>query len=99
MGVAVFLGLTVIFLMLATGLRFLTVFGLSLFCGGSLSNLLDRIAFNGTVDFLKLGLPGLRPYIFNLADIAIGAGIIIALLSTVMILVKSASVKIIERAS
>ena len=99
MGVAVFLGLTVVFLMVATGLRFLTVFGLSLFCGGSLSNLLDRIAFEGTVDFLNLGLPGLRPYIFNLADIAIVAGIIIAILSNVMIFVKGASVKIIERAS
>jgi signal peptidase II len=98
MGVAVFLGLTVVFLMIATGLRFLTVLGLSLFCGGSLSNLLDRIAFDGTIDFLKLGLPGLRPYIFNLADIAIGAGIIIAILSNVMIFVKRASVKIIERA-
>jgi signal peptidase II len=98
MGVAVFLGLTVVFLMIATGLRFLTVFGLSLFCGGSLSNLLDRIAFDGTIDFLKLGLPGLRSYIFNLADIAIGAGIIIAILSNVMIFVKRASVKIIERA-
>ena len=98
MAVAVFLGLTVVFLMLATGLRFLTVFGLSLFCGGSLSNLLDRIAFDGTIDFLKFDLPGLRPYIFNLADIAIGAGIIIAVLSNVMIFVKKASAKIIERA-
>lgn len=93
-----FLGLTVVFLMIATGLRFLTVFGLSLFCGGSLSNLLDRIAFDGTIDFLKFGLPGLRPYIFNLADIAIGTGIIIAILSNVIIFVKRASVKIIERA-
>lgn len=97
MGVAVFLGLTVVFLMFATKLRFPTVFGLSLFCGGSLSNLLDRIAFDGTVDFLKLGLPGLRPYIFNLADIAIGAGIIIAVLNNVIIFVKRASVKFIER--
>lgn len=78
MAVAVFLGLTVAFLMLSTGLGFLTVFGLSLFCGGSLSNLLDRIAFKGVIDFLSLGPPGFEPYIFNLADVAIGAGIIIA---------------------
>jgi signal peptidase II len=93
MVVAVFLGLSVVFLMLATGLRFPTVFGLSLFCGGSLSNLFDRIAFKRVVDFLKLGLPGFQPYIFNLADVAIGAGIIIAILGNVIIFVKGASLK------
>ena len=84
-------------MMLATGLRFSMVFGLSLFCGGCLSNLFDRIAFEGVIDFLNFGLSGFRPYIFNLADIAIGAGIIIAILSSIMIFVKGISVKIIER--
>ena len=49
------------------------------------------------IDFLNFGLSGFRPYIFNLADIAIGAGIIIAILSSIMIFVKGISVKIIER--
>ncbi len=97
-GVAVFLGLSVVFLMLATGLRFPTVFGLSLLCGGGLSNLFDRIAFERVVDFLKLGLPGFQPYIFNLADVEIGAGITIAILGNVIIFVKGALLKFVERA-
>jgi signal peptidase II len=81
MGVAVLLGLGILFLMVANRLRFLPVLGLSLFCGGGLSNLFDRIAFGGVVDFVNFGLVGLRPYIFNLADVEIGIGIIIAIFS------------------
>ena len=98
MGVAVLLGLGILFLMIANGLRFLPVLGLSLFFGGSLSNLFDRIAFGGVVDFVKFGLVGLRPYIFNLADVEIGIGIIIAVFSSTINFVKVASFKFIERA-
>jgi signal peptidase II len=91
MGVAASLGLTVLFLMLAPGARFFTVLGLSLFCGGSLSNLIDRITYSGVVDFINLGLPGLRPYIFNLADVAIGAGLITGVLGNFIMFVKGVS--------
>ena len=57
------------------------ILGLSLFCGGSLSNLLDRVALGGVVDFINIAWGGLRPYIFNVADIAISTGGILALLS------------------
>ncbi len=93
MGVAVCLGLIVLFLVLAPGLRSLTVLGLSLFCGGSISNLIDRITFGWVVDFLNVGLPGLRPYIFNSADVAIGAGIITTVLSSFIYFLKGASSK------
>jgi signal peptidase II len=49
---------------------------LALFCGGSLSNLLDRVTFGGVVDFVNFGVGELKPYIFNLADIAIGLGLV-----------------------
>lgn len=53
----------------------LTALGLSLFCGGSISNLLDRIALGGNVvDFLNFSWGGFQPYIFNVADAAIVAG-------------------------
>jgi lipoprotein signal peptidase len=97
-GFAVSLGLIVLFLMLAPGLRFLNVLGLSLFCGGSLSNLIDRMTLAGVVDFLIFGLPGLRPYIFNLADVAIGAGIITLVSTNFMHFVKGSYSKFIARA-
>ena len=76
---------------------FLPVLGLSLFCGGSLSNLFDRIAFGGVVDFVKFGLVGLRPYIFNLADVAIATGIIIVIFSSAIKFARAGSFKFIER--
>jgi signal peptidase II len=97
MGVAVLLGLSVFFLTFANGLRFLPVLGLSFFCAGSLSNLFDRIAFGGVVDFINFAVVGFRPYIFNLADVAIGAGIIIAILSCVINFAKVAASKFIQR--
>jgi signal peptidase II len=48
--------------------------GLALFAAGSLSNLVDRVAYGGVVDFLNVGIGSLRTGIFNLADVAILAG-------------------------
>src|SRR5271169_5651799 len=92
------LGVGIPFLMIAKGLRFLQLLGLSLFCAGCLSNLFDRIAFGGVVDFVNFGLVGLRSYIFNLADVEIGIGITIAIFSSAINFVKVASHKFIERA-
>ncbi|MCE5335025.1 MAG: signal peptidase II [Desulfobacteraceae bacterium] len=73
-----FLGLLILYLCLHTGLRKLTAAGLAAFCGGALSNLLDRVAHGTVVDFLNLAGGGFHSYIFNLADVAIGAGLAIA---------------------
>lgn len=52
-------------------------FALSLLCGGGIGNLIDRILFDGRViDFLNLGIGSLRTGIFNVADMAITAGVI-----------------------
>ena len=49
---------------------------LALVLGGGIGNLIDRIAFNGGVtDFLNIGIGSLRTGIFNVADIAIMAGV------------------------
>ena len=48
---------------------------LALFAGGGISNLIDRLLYDGRVtDFLNVGIGSLRTGIFNLADMAILAG-------------------------
>lgn len=49
--------------------------GLALFFAGALSNLLDRVAMGTVIDFLNIGIGPLRTGIFNVADVAIMAGI------------------------
>ncbi len=53
-----------------------TLFGLALVAGGGLGNWLDRLLHAGTVtDFVSMGLGPLRTGIFNVADVAIVAGV------------------------
>lgn len=56
--------------------RFAAV-GLILFVAGGLSNLIDRVAIGTVIDFLNVGIGPWRTGIFNLADVAIMAGIAI----------------------
>jgi signal peptidase II len=54
---------------------------LALVAGGGLSNLIDRLLYDGRVtDFLNVGIGSLRTGIFNLADMAILAGALLFLL-------------------
>jgi signal peptidase II len=56
---------------------------LALVCGGGLSNLIDRIAYDGrVVDFLNVGIGALRTGIFNVADMAITGGAILLLIDS-----------------
>jgi signal peptidase II len=54
--------------------------GLTLFAAGSLSNLVDRVAYGSVVDFLNVGVGSVRTGIFNVADVAIlsGAALVVA---------------------
>lgn len=53
----------------------------ALLLGGGFSNLMDRVLRDGrVVDFMNLGLGPLRTGIFNLADVAITAGVVFLLL-------------------
>ena len=49
--------------------------GLVMFLAGGLSNLADRIAMGSVIDFLNIGIGPVRTGIFNIADVAIMAGI------------------------
>ena len=54
--------------------------GFSLFLAGGLGNWLDRLLNEGRViDFVSLGVGGLHTGIFNVADVAITAGILTVL--------------------
>jgi signal peptidase II len=65
------------YLLFVPALPLATTVALSLIAGGGLSNLIDRIAYGGyVIDFLNIGLGGLRTGIFNFADVAIMAGAI-----------------------
>jgi signal peptidase II len=66
------------YLLFVPALSHATTVALSLIAGGGLSNLIDRIAYGGyVIDFLNIGLGGLRTGIFNIADVAIMVGAII----------------------
>lgn len=49
--------------------------GLILFLAGGLSNLTDRLAIGSVIDFLNVGIGPVRTGIFNVADVAIMAGV------------------------
>ena len=58
----------------------LAAVGLILFVAGGLSNLIDRVAIGTVIDFLNVGIGPWRTGIFNVADVAIMAGVAILLL-------------------
>lgn len=51
----------------------------SLILGGGISNIIDRIMEGRVVDFMNMGLLGVRTGIFNVADMAIMAGLFMML--------------------
>jgi signal peptidase II len=58
------------------------VVALALVAGGGISNLIDRLLYNGRVtDFLNVGIGGVRTGIFNVADMAIMAGALLLLVN------------------
>jgi signal peptidase II len=78
--VGVFLLWLVVYLLRSTELTSLATVCLSLVCAGGLSNLIDRIAYDGrVVDFLNVGVGPLRTGIFNVADMAITFGALLML--------------------
>ena len=55
--------------------------GVTLFIAGGLSNWVDRVVHGSVIDFMNVGVGWLRTGIFNVADVAIMAGVAIFLLS------------------
>jgi signal peptidase II len=67
--------------MIAAALRFRlsgpALVGLALYLAGGASNLLDRVVRGSVIDFMNVGVGPLRTGIFNVADMAILAGVAI----------------------
>jgi signal peptidase II len=53
--------------------------GLMLFVAGGMSNLIDRVAMGTVIDFMNIGVGPVRTGIFNVADVAIMAGVALLL--------------------
>jgi signal peptidase II len=54
-----------------------SLLGAALFVAGGASNWIDRAAHGKVVDFLNLGIGSLRTGVFNVADVAIMAGLVL----------------------
>ena len=82
---AVFIGLAVVALVLLARLYRaaapddrVRAAALALICAGASGNLLDRLrSVRGVVDFIDIGVAGMRFYTFNVADAAITTGAVI----------------------
>ena len=59
--------------------RRITTVGLGLIVGGALGNAYDRFAYGAVADFFHFHVGGFHWYIFNLADVAIVAGVCLLL--------------------
>ncbi len=69
----------------------LTATSVGLIMGGALGNALDRLIRPGVADFFSLHAFGYNWYIFNIADIAIVAGVVGLLYDAIFISPKTAS--------
>ncbi len=70
------IGLAIVFRRMSAA----SVAGLSLIWAGGVSNLIDRVSRGGAVDFMNVGVGPLRTGIFNVADMAIMAGMVAVVL-------------------
>jgi signal peptidase II len=76
--VPAFLGLLCVLVLRSGAVSARLAVALGLVVGGGLGNWLDRLRHDGAVtDFVSLGLGGLRTGIFNVADVAVIAGVLL----------------------
>ena len=72
---SVVLVLLAVFVCVRKDLRSLDIIGYSLILSGGISNMIDRVVAGVVVDFMNIGVGSLRTGIFNVADVAIMAGL------------------------
>ena len=65
----------------SSGRNTLLSIALGLLLGGALGNMADRFRLGYVVDFVDLGVGGLRFYTFNVADMAVSGAVLLLLLS------------------
>ena len=80
--VALVLAILIYFLLRDVNVSFTFLIAMSLVAGGGIGNLIDRLLYQGkVVDFLLVKLGVLSTGVFNLADMAIMAGVAVVILS------------------
>jgi signal peptidase II len=57
----------------------LVTIGLGLLLGGAIGNLIDRVRLGQVIDFVDMGIGGLRWYAWNVSDAAVFLGILVLL--------------------
>lgn len=70
-----------IYVCLSRRIKAMELCGYGLIIAGGLSNMIDRVLAGVVVDFMNIGIGGLRTGIFNVADVAIMAGLFIVILA------------------
>jgi signal peptidase II len=81
-GAAVIVGLLLLF-KYSTRMHRIKLLGFTLLLGGACGNLVDRVTNEGRViDFMVLGVGGIHTGVFNIADVFILAGVIIAVFAS-----------------
>lgn len=85
-GVGVVLLGLLIYLVCWKNVQARNVMPLTLILAGGTSNLIDRLAYGGyVIDFLNLGIGPIRTGVFNVADVAIMAGVVWLLVADFLI--------------
>jgi signal peptidase II len=79
-GVGAFLLALLVYTIFFAPPRVFCIVALTLILAGGVSNLADRLIYGGyVVDFINVGIGSLRTGVFNLADVAISAGVLMLL--------------------
>ena len=60
-------------------------YGLSFILAGAIGNMIDRLLYGKVVDFLDIMIGDFHWYIFNVADSAVTAGMVLFILHTILI--------------
>lgn len=68
-----------VYVCLSRKVKTLEATGYGLIIAGGLSNMIDRVFAGAVVDFMNIGIGSLRTGIFNVADVAIMAGLFVVI--------------------
>ena len=71
-----------IYLFIKTNLSWLRIVGICFIIGGGIGNIYDRLMYGSVTDFLHIDLGIVQTGIFNIADVAVMAGVILLFINT-----------------
>lgn len=75
----ILLGGLLVYTLFSANLNTWSIIAFSFILGGGISNIYDRLLYNGVIDFMNLGIGSLRTGIFNFADVSIMIGLFMML--------------------